>query len=191
MSNTDGVSQKLTVITPIHPGNEDGLRAWLEGLPKGDDSPFSALGRTHFVRCVVIDGLVWEGPPQVKDHLSLSYLLFSVVFDGEVDSYLRAMCARIPNVIDQIWGRCVGYPGRQPPSRFLRYMLHNRIDATFFLSGTPNATVEDIRRALTLRGQVRAFVRAAQGLEPRELQARFRAAWPAWMAPADTTLNHE
>jgi hypothetical protein len=157
-------------VTPILPGVEFELKDRLGALPRGDDSPLARLGGTHFARWLVLHNLVYQGPPQVRDNLQSSYLIFVSNFDGELDRYLDAMLDRMAAEADAVWSCCVGFPGTKDPKAFKTYLKHNQLNTTFFVSAYPDATVDDVRHSLALRQRIIDFAVASQRLDPISLQ---------------------
>jgi hypothetical protein len=166
----------LNVLTPIAPGLEMDLREQLEAIEVGPASPFARVPGTHFARLVVIDRLAFEGRPERKPELRLQYLLFSSVFDGGLDDYLRALCDHIPRCkADAIWGSCAGAP--QPVTAdagaFAHWIRHNQIHTDAFFAPYGGATVDRIRHSLRLRGHLAEFARETQYWTPPELKKHF------------------
>src|SRR5215213_3742992 len=121
-SDVLGQMQALTVLTPVRPGAEQGLRDYLAAL-RGSTSPLARLPRTHFGRWVIVPKFV-EGPAQRKaDDLGCTYLLFTSTFDGPLDSYLDELCTELAAEAAEIWGRCIGYPPGGG-AQLKRYLLH-------------------------------------------------------------------
>ncbi len=54
-------------------------------------------------------------------------------------------------------------------------MRAHQIDSSLFASAHPDATVPGVLESLALRERIVDFAIAARGLEPGELQRRFRA----------------
>lgn len=175
MGNTSGQAYALTVTTPILPQRADTLRAYLTALPAGESGPLARMRTTHFARWIVIDDLVYQGPPQKPDHLTSPYLIFVSSFDGGLERYLGDMIALMGPEMDKIWGNCVGYPGTDDPSAVIRYLKHNQIDTTFFLSAYPDATVAEVRACLRLRKDLTDFAIAAQKMDAATLRDSFVA----------------
>jgi hypothetical protein len=171
--NVSGGAYALTVLTPITPGQEAKLRSHLDALPTEQRSPLARLTSTHFARYIVIDDLVYQGPPQKPDRLSCAYLLFTSNFDGDLDAYLEDMHAYLREDADAIWGHCVGYPGSADLDSFKAYFRHNQLPTTFFVAAYPDATVSEVRAALALRQRVVDFALRSQGMEPDELHQAF------------------
>ena len=102
-SNTLGQTYAFTVLTPIRVGAEDALGAVLARF--AEDSPFAALGRTHFARWVVVNDLINEPSQPTEDHLACHYLLFTATLDGcKVTGSVFAECVVRPlTVIGGAW----------------------------------------------------------------------------------------
>jgi hypothetical protein len=166
-----GQAGALTVLTPIAPGAEPDLRAYLEGLG-GRPSPLARLPRTHFGRWVIVSELVAEDEPE-PDHLAGPHLLFTVCFDGPVDTYLDALCDELAAEAQELWGRCTGAP--QPPAGapLKAYLRAHHHKTGFFVAAYPQATVGHVRAALAQRDETIAFARVAQAMDPARLQAAF------------------
>lgn len=172
--NRVGGAYALTVFTAILPGHTEPLRELIETMPREDKSPLARLSRLHLSRIHIFDELVHQGPKQRPDRLNQPYLVFTSTVDGhDLDPYLDEICDRIPAEADSWWGHCVGYPGTADRAAFKRYIRHNKVDTSLFASAHPNATVQEIHRALALREQLVDFAIEAQGLDAAELQQRF------------------
>ena len=184
MGDVSGQSMALTALTPIHPGREIALMEHINAFPTRERSPFHRVAHTHFARLVVICDLIYEGPPQQREHLSCPYLLFTSTFDSRpfgspsydagLRDYLEVLRTGLGPEADGIWGDCVGYPGSADAAAFARYIAHNRLPSTFFVSFYPDATVEDVRSSMTLRAEITRFAIEAQDLSPAQKLATFR-----------------
>lgn len=170
-SNTLGQAYALTVLTPIASRHEDALRTTLARFER-DGSPFADLGRTHFARWVVVDDFVNDPSQRTNDHLACRYLLFSATLDGELDSYLDALCAK--DWAAEVWDTCIGAPRPARGAALKAYLKHNQLDTGLFFSAYPDARVEQVLRALALRRAFIEFVADAQALEPAALAQEFR-----------------
>lgn len=174
-ANRNGVAYSLTVMAPIVAGHEEELRAHIESLPMGPDSPLARLGALHFSRIQIFSELVYQGKPQRPDRLEGSHLVFTSSFDGDLDDYLTAIRERLGPDADGWWGHCVGYPGSAGAAAFERWIREHQVDSAMFSVAYPDATVADVLDSLALRERVIEFAAAAQGLGAAELQRRFRA----------------
>jgi hypothetical protein len=172
VSNTSGQATAFMALTPIRPGSEAELRAYLDALPRAD-SPFARLTGTHFARWVIIPDWINDPSQGREDHLGGPYLIFTSNFDGPLDPYLDELCVKLAPEAREIWGRCVGYPPQATGPEFKAYLLHNKIDTGFFVAAYPHATVPQVKAALAAREQLIAFALRTQGMAPAELQRAF------------------
>ncbi|HET9012822.1 MAG TPA: hypothetical protein VFN38_13445 [Gemmatimonadaceae bacterium] len=173
--NRIGTAYALTTFARVLPGRADELEAYLGALPRGTGSPFARIGTLHIARVQLFRSLVHQGPKQRRtDVLQNAHLVFTSTIDGELDAYLDALCAHVPEC-DEWWGRCAGYPGRDDAAAFRAYVRSIQARPGLFQSAMPSASVTVVRESLALREQVIDFAVAAQGLDAAELQARFRA----------------
>jgi hypothetical protein len=169
--NRVGSAYSLTVVAPIIAGQDPEARAAIDALPVGAESPLARLGGLHFSRIHVVSELVFQGPQQRhRDHLRAAHLVFTSTFDGGLDPYLDALrsCA------DEWWQFCVGYPGGADHEAFMHWVRSHQIDSSLFASAHPEATVPGVLASLALRERIIDFAVAARGLDPVELQRRFR-----------------
>ena len=160
----------LCALTPV--ADEDALRAELAAWP---DSPFARLDRVHFARFVVLPELRRETVGHPVDRLSGPYLMFSSFFDGDPQAFLDALCDLLPDEAEGVWRHCRGFPGGPYMHRhaFQRWLLEHRVPATAVFGAYPDATVHDVRAALTFRERFRGF--AFDGAMTRERFAAFAA----------------
>lgn len=178
MSNKRGQAYALTVLTPILPGHEEELVAYLDALPQ-EPSPLAKVEGTHFARWVVIGQLVHEGPTQKKqDRLKSQYLLFTTNFDGPLDLYIERLRTSMADEARTIWGHCVGAPDPSEAKAFARYLRHNRIDTGFFYCAYPHARVVDVRESLALRDRIIDLAVASEGMPADELKRLFLERFP-------------
>jgi len=166
-----GQAGALTVLTPVAPGAEPDLRAYLDGLRAGP-SPLARLPRTHFGRWVIVGDLAPEDERR-PDHLAGPYVLFTASFDGPLDSYLDELCDELSVEASAIWGRCSGAPQPAAGAALKGYLRAHQARTGYFVAAYPEATVGQVRGALTRREDLIAFARSAQGMDPARLQAAF------------------
>ena len=175
--NRVGGVYALTVFTPILPGHEDELRAHLDALPVGEQSPLARLDQLHLSRIQIFDELVDQGAPHRREKLKRHHLLFTSTVDGDLDPYLEAICERIGAQADGWWGHCAGYPGTADRAAFRRYIRAHKIDTNLLAVANPGATVRDVRESLALRERVVDFAAEVQGLDATALRERFLTAF--------------
>jgi hypothetical protein len=174
--NKTGGVYSLTVFTPIQHGHEEAVREVIENLPMGPESPLARLDTLHLSRLQIFDHLIYQGPRQRhRDTLKSQHLVFTSSFDGDLDPYLETICLRLGAEADSWWGHCVGYPGAADPAAFKRWIRAHKVDSSLFASAYHGATVKQVREALDVQQRLVAFAAEAQGMEPGELQERFRA----------------
>ena len=163
------------MIALIVPGHEDELREHIESLPMGPDDPLARLGGLHFSRIQIFSELVYQGKPQKPDALNGSHLVFTSSFDGDLSTYLAAICDRLGEDADGWWDHCAGYPGTADRAAFERWIRDHQVDSSMFSAAYPEATVADVLESLALRERIVEFAAAAQGAGAEELQRRFLA----------------
>jgi len=173
MSDRAGQASALTALTPIVAERENELREYLQGLPRGAESPLARLPRTHVARWVVIDRLP-SNPPH-PDRLDDNRLLFSCSIDGEVESYLRELCRELRTEAARIWGCCIGFPGVDDEAAFARWILDHHLKTSFFVAAYPDATVGDVRNSLAAREQLLRFALNSADMDPKARLADFRS----------------
>lgn len=171
--NVTGTAYALTVFTAIAPGQEDTVRAVIENLPLGPNSPMARLGTVHTSRLQIFDHLVHQGPSQRRESLNSNYLVFTAAFDGELEAFLDSVLDRMLEA-DSWWRHCVAYPGLTDRAGFKGWIRHNQIHTSLFAVNSPNRTVQEVVESLALRDKLLDFAIAAQGLDEHELHERFR-----------------
>ncbi|MEY2516941.1 MAG: hypothetical protein QOJ89_4299 [bacterium] len=172
-TNIAGRTYSLLVLTPIRPGEEDALRAYLAALPR-DDSPLARVPRTHMARLLIIDEM--PAPPSrsdLADPLDGPYLLFTCNFDGDLDSYLAGLCDLLAPEAAEIWGRCIGCPDPPEGAALRAYLGRNQIQSGFAFAAYGNASVAQVRSALDKRERLADFVVRAQDMTPAARRKAF------------------
>lgn len=156
----------LTAITPVEPGREQALREELAGWGDAQESPMARVPRTHLARFIVIDRLPFL---ELRRH----HLLFNAAFDAPWDGYPAAVHEALGDRAERIWGNCAGYPAGAGAARFAEWLLEHRIRARAVVAAYPDATLEDVRRALALRHRIGLFARRTQRRAPDHVLAAF------------------
>jgi hypothetical protein len=167
-----GDSRVFTALTAIRPGHVGPLGQTLRALPPGEQSPLAKLPHVHFARWVVIDQLKtdWPGSPRRTPRLNSAYLLFTasltVPRGGAYrfpQDFIGDIHTTMGDVVDEVWGHCMGYPGRQGRDDFTDYFMTSRVRTGIHHFGYRGATVDEVRRALTLRSRFADFALRHQG----------------------------
>jgi hypothetical protein len=172
-TNVSGQAYGFLAMTPIKPGEEEALRAYLEGFRERGERPFEAVPRTHMARFVIVED--FHNDPKWKqrreEHLAIPTLIFSSNLDGDIDSYLDELAKGFAAHIPEIWGRCIGGP--KDAKGLKAYLKHNQIDCGFFYAAYGQATVPKVKASLEQRDRLMAFATRTQGMNPADLQKAF------------------
>ncbi|MEA2266995.1 MAG: hypothetical protein QOE27_2578 [Solirubrobacteraceae bacterium] len=179
-ANRSGQAYGFMALTPIKPGEEDALRAFLEGLRDRGPSPLSRLAATHMGRWVILRNFNWDPFYDQPDPDALSHpaLIFSTCFDGDLDPYLDELSEALAPEAPEIWGRCIGCPDPARGPGLKAYLEHNQIDCGFFFAAYGSSTVAEVRASLDQRDRLVAFATRTQGLGSAELHRAFVAEFP-------------
>jgi hypothetical protein len=170
-----GNKYAFTALTPVRPHDVPDLRERLAGLGRDAGSPFAPVPGLHFARWVVIEDVVYEGHPQRRDSWRNAYLLTTTTTDG-VTHPLEQLRIHMTDEADEIWGFCIGYPGREDAGAFVQYFQHNQIRTNRFFCGYPDATLEDVKSALAVHAHLVDFAFEHQSEhDDDKLQADFLA----------------
>ncbi len=164
--NRTGQAYALTVIAPIARGEEEALRAYLRAL---DPSPLARLPQTHFGRWVIAPQLVAEPSQRRPEKLRAPQLIFSATFDGARDAFLDALCERAADEACEIWGRCDGSRSARG-AELKAYLVRHQVRTGLFFAAYPDATVQQVRRAVDVRERLVAFAVRAQAMSAAELR---------------------
>jgi hypothetical protein len=161
------------IWTPIKPGEEEALRAYLDGLDTGAGSPLAKLPRTHMARWIVVADMPVAPGTDLRDPLGTPFLLFTSNFDGDVDSYLHELVVQMPDEAAAIWGRCIGCPQPAEGAALKAYIHRNQVDSGVVFAAYPNASVQQIRSALDKRARLIDFAVRAQEMAPAKRRKAF------------------
>jgi hypothetical protein len=182
MANQNGNMYGLTILSPIIDdpkikiSHDAALRMYLQNMHRHERSPFAKVSGTHICRLVVMDDVVFVGHPAKEEHLASKYLVFNSNLYGGLDAYLEEMARKMPEVVDDIWSHCIGYPGTDPKA-FAAYMKKCQIETTFYFADVNYKTVEQTLTALQTKVEFALFIERQQGKSPAELQRAFAAFW--------------
>jgi hypothetical protein len=173
----------LTILSPIIDdpkikiSHDTALRVYLQNMHRHARSPFAQVSGTHICRLVVMDDVVFVGSPAKEEHLKSKYLIFNSNLYGGLEAYLEEMARKIPDVVEDIWSHCVGYPGVGDPKAFAAYLKKCQIETTFYFADVNGKTVEQTLQALQTKVEFTAFIEENQGKSPADLQREFAAFW--------------
>jgi deferrochelatase/peroxidase EfeB len=162
-------ANEFTAIVNIKPGHKTTLAGILMqiGNPLKLDNPFLQFApnriyqsphRTHFARMVIIPGkdepTIYPGREPIRDRQIAPEegryrLLFSAIFDGEEESFLREVVS-YSTQLDEIWNLCEGYTG----DNLYGYLQRHRCSPQLFYSTFLHETVDSITRKTAYRRAV-------------------------------------
>jgi len=173
-TNLAGRTYSLMVLTPIRPGQEDALRAYLEALPR-DDSPLARLEGTHMARLLIIDDMpAPPDRPDLADPLDGAYLMFTSNFDGDLSSYLHELAQRLAPEAPEIWGRCIGCPDPAVgPAALAAYLGRNQLQSGVVFAAYGQASVARVRSALDKHERLAEFVIRSQDMDSQKRRKAF------------------
>jgi hypothetical protein len=99
-------SQGATYLLPVPLADAAEIRAAIEALPHGPDSPFARLPGTHFARLALIDDDYFAQQQARVDRFLSAYLLLSAEIDGDPGPWLDGLLddPGVRPVIDRCWG---------------------------------------------------------------------------------------
>ena len=171
--NELGQMYALTVMTPVDPSRVDSVEGVLSALPRRP-SPFARVRSVHFARWVMMPDFVTDPSQPAAEHFPAPYLLLSATFDGSLDAFLAELTTQLPGETEAIYRCCIGAPEPAQGAPLQNYLRHNQVETGLFFAAYPQATVDAVIQALSLRQRVIDFGIAAQGMPPEDLLDAFR-----------------
>lgn len=125
------------------------------------------LSMIHYARWVIVRPDQWPhlGEGQPREDLHYAYQLFFSNFNGTWAQYVDSFSAAIPDGLDRLWRKNVGWPTSVPEGPFHRYVGHNEVWTDYYYSAYPMAASNDIKAAERLRRELLAFIEHTKGLD--------------------------
>lgn len=120
----------LALSHRIRPGAEPELKDLLAAGTL-DDS-VAACRHVHSLECLVLNG----------------HLLVCGHFDAPLQHGFAELLAHARSGLDALWSHCEGYPAAAAPDAFLDFIRSGVADCDYVFTAYPEASVQDIRRAL-------------------------------------------
>ncbi|MDX2303025.1 MAG: hypothetical protein NW226_09500 [Microscillaceae bacterium] len=204
MPNTSGNAYALTTLCPLkHKGeNQESpilyTRKVLQELPNCtdlQDSPMSKVPNTYLARFFILDDTVFRGYPFHLDHLQSKYLVFSVEFHGDLETYLKEMYRAVSKEIHTIWKYGFGFEEVKHEHSFVSYIKKCQVETTFFFNGSTDESLEEQLKSLYVKQEFSKFVFEHQGASPEDLLAAYKEfdqrvqphilAFPTWKPGVD------
>ena len=147
------MSAALILLAELRGGEADAARAAIAAL----DEPFREVPGTHLARVQVLED---------------RQLLLAADYDGRLEPWLIAAAEQL----DSVLSHCAFWPGADKPAEVVEWARERSFPVGFSVVGAPNATVEEIGRALSLRERLGRFAAQSEGLDEEALHP----AWKAW-----------
>lgn len=176
MSNLAGKAYAMNVVTPIkwywRPVNK--LLFWLL-----DNSPLRyrlkgllTLSLIHYARWVIVKPSQFPrlDEAQPKEKLKYSYMFFLSNFNGNWDQYVDSFHSSIPDGLDRLWLKNVGYPKSSPLTPFNKYIKYNQVWTNYYYSAYPMASSNDVKSAKKVKSSVVTLSKQANSLSAEEFK---------------------
>jgi len=180
MPNRFGQAYALTILSPVAGGHTHGavhaldIRAALNRVPHGADSPLARLPMLHFARFTVIDDVRLQGIPAKEDHLRSKYLVFVADFDGDLDPFLDSLASNACDLVSSVWQYCEAFPGLTDRAQFRSYMHRCQVTSTFPFGAYAGTPLRDVLRAVDTQRRFIRFLERSQGARGDALQRDFQ-----------------
>jgi hypothetical protein len=172
----------LSMLTAVLDGRDAALRAFIESLPVGEDSPFASVPGTHNGRWTVVRTDPLPPPNLRSGGLPRPMLMCSAVIDPEPGEWVGSLLVVLGPTADAIWGHCAGWPGVAHDGA--GWLLRHRVKPWLSFA-TWDAPVADMRLALRTRDLVERLAVDTQGADAHAIVAAYRAA----LLDARTTMT--
>ena len=126
-------------------------------------SGFRMIPQLHFLSFFVIPG-EGDGP---------ALLALEANFDGSRQDFLARLVEQQRPLLDRIYNRCLGYPGRDTtPESVCRYLDNANRNYQLFHVGCPGLSVGEIEQEAVLRDRIEQSARARRALWPEARDVR-------------------
>ena len=173
MSNIAGKAYAMSLITPIDGPSMTLINKgifWLLGTPLMASrlNGLLTLSMIHYARWVIVTPRDFPRveASQPEEELEYSYMLFMSNFNGSWAQYVDSFSAAIPDGLDLLWWRNVGWPNSVPEQPFHRYVNHNQIWTNHYYNAYPMAASNDVKAAKRVKEGVRDLARLSETAAP-------------------------
>tara|TARA_B100001059_G_C17821205_1_gene578410 strand:+ start:909 stop:1505 length:597 start_codon:yes stop_codon:yes gene_type:complete len=177
VSNTAGKAYAMNVITPIPWWKA--IWQWLifnavVYLPKYLKGLIN-LSLIHYARWTIVgrDSFPRLSSSQPEEDLHYSYMMFESNFNGSWDQYIDSFSFAIPSGLDMFWRYNVGYPKSIPLHHFYEYIRFNQIETNHYFNAYPCASANDVKSAISLFDNLKAFTDKNTSLDDDEFLAAY------------------
>jgi hypothetical protein len=131
-------------------------------------------------RLVVLDDLRPRLGSTPTASLRTNYLLLVAAIDGQVDDFLDCLYAADPEFVQDVWGRCLGYPASgQGPVYLRRYIARSLLPVQLPFVAFPGHSALDIRGALSIHVDMLGWMSSVRCSEVDD--AELMVAWNGWL----------
>lgn len=116
-------ASEITLVHQIQEGKGAEQRRWLEQAANSDwELPLWGCEQIHFLRACTID----------RD----TQFLFCLNIDGAPQAFFADFLVHAPDLLDQVWGRCVGYPddGARDFKGFMQFIVSGYVPCQLFFA---------------------------------------------------------
>lgn len=120
-------------------------------------SPFKKCPMVHMVRLQIIDHIRTGMGNRKADALKSKYLLLIADVDGEIADFLDCLYYECRDFVQNVWGRCLGFPRHRGPLFFRRYIEQCTVK-THLPYGSFVAPVNEILLALDTQSRLAEWI---------------------------------
>jgi len=190
------------VVAPIDPKRAAGLRALLAsmndapGRAKADNEliPFGAFETLHYARLLIVDDKALDdvrayGLPRPAYPL---YLAFLGDVDGDADDFLEQLATRAGKGLRELFSHCDGFSSDDDLVDWMkRHRRRSAADYVNWRGRTVRRAREDAALREALERHADDHAQELAGLEPQQIQAKFRQFVDAERSAGRLTLTPE
>jgi len=132
------------------------------------------LSFIHFARWVIVPPSRFvQFPGQPPNRIERDYLYFASNYNGHWDQYIDAFSDVVSDGLDGMWKFCLNWVPASQVVALKRYIMwheirHDVIPADHYFCAYPEASTNDVKAALHLMDELRAFREASPANETDE-----------------------
>ena len=124
-----GQAHEFAIILPLKPGGGKRMRDRLRDSVTAGTQALDKMGSLHDLRFVLFD--------------NDTRVIFASTYDGGFEQYIKDFATLVPDLIDNEFQDCEGYPGVRSP-QIWNYIAQYQSEAIVFYSAYPNVTVKQV-----------------------------------------------
>ena len=167
----------VTVRAFVREGERAPLEAALASARRAVDagsSPLGQVGSVHFCRFLVVPGA------QLDTGMVQDSLMYQADVDGTAADHLGRLAERAGPLLDEVFGRCVGYPEAPDPSSRHSWLSRQQVRTAAHYVNTSGLGLDQIVEEAALRDWLHVYLDAHRPelarLDPVALHRALRAA---------------